>query len=245
MQLTRCKKVFNAASQNQPMAVPTVYDANTNSDTLDITNGSELHDSIFFNNTIRALELINMGADLNATNLEGNSPLEYAIWKNNVDVVALLLKKGARVDTTRVSGETPLLQAIFTPNQKDLTCKQDDFNRNTKIIQYLIDFKADLNIANKAHETPLFQAVNHRNTDIVKMLCAADANIASKASKNPLFQAIPLLNADIVKILCDARADLNAPNKDGSTPLAYASKLERRDIVKIHRDNGAKYPHEK
>ena len=70
------------------------------------------------------------------------------------------------------------------------------------------------------------------------MLCAADANIASKASKNPLFQAIPLL-ADIVKILCDARADPNAPNKPGVTPLSVAIRCNNANIVKILCDAGA------
>ena len=60
-----------------------------------------------------ARQLLDAGADLNATTTYGRGPLHWPALGYE-DVVALLLEKGAVADTTDIHGSTPPSQACVT-----------------------------------------------------------------------------------------------------------------------------------
>ena len=52
--------------------------------------------------------LINMGANVNAINLDGETPLHMAVSQKNIVVLYMLLNSGANVNAENHEGETPL-----------------------------------------------------------------------------------------------------------------------------------------
>jgi len=110
-----------------------------------------------------------------------------------------------------------------------------------KIVSGLIKVGADVNKRDKYGNTALFyaisDAVKYQRYFIVKDLIAAgiDTNIRSYSrkvkyfgdyihmlSKTPLHYAVELGAAEeLIKILIDGGADLNLPDDDGKTPLAF------------------------
>ena len=49
-----------------------------------------------------------------------------------------------------------------------------------------------------------------------------------------------ILQHDALQILIDAGADVNAINKDGKSPLAWATTESRKEMVKLLEMHGAK-----
>jgi ankyrin repeat protein len=89
-------------------------------------------------------QLLDKGADANATDEEGFTPLHFAASRDSVEVVRLLLDAGAEVNAQSGSGETPMYNAIrnTTPGALD-------------IIRLLRERGADPTISNEKGQTAL------------------------------------------------------------------------------------------
>ena len=57
-------------------------------------------------------KILEDGADINATDEDGNTALSMAVINAQYDVVELLLDNGADINTKNVDGDTPLIHAI-------------------------------------------------------------------------------------------------------------------------------------
>lgn len=66
----------------------------------------------------------------------------------------------------------------------------------------------------------------------------ADVN-AKTIRGTPIFYAIGWGNLKSVKLLLDNGADINIRNQEGETPLSWAKKLERDEIVALLLKYGA------
>lgn len=112
-------------------------------------------------------KLIQAGANVNATNIEGDTILHIAVKLCNKDAIELLLNYGANVNVKNKSGETPLCIAshnaargpanphllkmgdlfistkgeIFTELPKETVDKRSDYK---KIVKILLDHGASL-----------------------------------------------------------------------------------------------------
>lgn len=75
-------------------------------------------------------ELLNDGAEVSATDAQGNTPLHAAAASSKSAMVQLLVDKGANVNAANAKGETPLT-AAQTNNYKGKTDERD------KIVAYL------------------------------------------------------------------------------------------------------------
>jgi uncharacterized protein len=110
------------------------------------------------------------------------TPVLNAAEAGDLEKVKLLLKEGRSINErdARVKfGWTPLIAAIY--------------QRNTNVVNYLIDSGADVNIPDSSGKTAIMWALGN------------DENI------------------DIVKFLIAHGADLNAKDKMGATVLSYAN----------------------
>jgi hypothetical protein len=76
---------------------------------------SELHHAALEGNVQRITEVLDQGADVNATDTAGCSPLHFATQDYRVDVVATLIASGAEIDAQNRFGATPLSVAVFNP----------------------------------------------------------------------------------------------------------------------------------
>lgn len=73
--------------------------------------------------------LVQKGADVNATNVAGESPMSIAVGLDWVEGVEYLIITKARIDITNETGETPLIQAVH--------------RRSTDMIEILLKAGAD------------------------------------------------------------------------------------------------------
>lgn len=110
---------------------------------------------------------IDAGADTKLTNRFGGTALIPAAERGHVAIVETLLTR-SDVDVNHINnlGWTALLEAIVLSNGDE---------PHQRIVQLLIDYSADVNIADKSGVTPLQHARLRGFTEIARILEAAGA----------------------------------------------------------------------
>ena len=200
------------------------------------------------------------GADVNAKDNNNRTPLMVALEiNNNTDMVNLLRENGAYVNIKDNEGVSPsdvLREQKFQENLKDLykAISEDNVDKVKKLLEEepeLVNFRDE-----NRGRTPLFQAVEAGNLEIVKLFIykGADANIIDKHNIRPISYAVCGKNKEIIALLIDNGAEVNiwtGGSLLGSTILRKAIAIEDKEILdlliskgadvnyKDHRDNTA------
>ncbi|CAG2250680.1 Putative ankyrin repeat protein MM_0045 [Mytilus edulis] len=172
-------------------------------------------------------------ADVNLSNIVGESPLILECYKDNSDIIRLLIEKGADVNVSNKDGETPLI----------LACNKD----NTDIIRLLIEKGANVNVSNDVGDNPLILECHKNNTDTISLLIekeltlikGADVNVPKYDGDNPLILACNKDNTDIIRLLIEKGANVNVSDEDGDTPLILACNKDNTDIIRLLIEKGA------
>lgn len=186
--------------------------------------------------------LLSKGADPNARSKQGRTPLLIAAGTDgNLDTVKLLLEKGADLKKADANpAATPLSAAAFA---NDLA-----------MLQFLIDKGAV--VRGPGGGMSLANAASHGNSAMVKLLLAqgvpADMpspppeqkvknGVIDLGSFTPLILASSYGGPDTVKMLLDAKANPNAQEARGMTPLMFAIALDHPDarVVRLLLERGA------
>lgn len=175
--------------------------------------------------------LLNAGADLNARDNEDWTPLHFAVWGNpNPEIITLLLNAGADVNAR---------SNYFNGRVSPLHCATDH-NSNPEVITWLLNAGADVQATCKNGH------------------CAIDYAKDNKCLKGtPAFETLRSATLEAKKIsvfisLCgdatprevqaalNAGADVNARDRDGSTPLQYAAGWNpNSEVIKLLLETGA------
>uniref|UniRef100_A0A1B6KIB2 Uncharacterized protein n=1 Tax=Graphocephala atropunctata TaxID=36148 RepID=A0A1B6KIB2_9HEMI len=118
--------------------------------------------------------LVDLGANLNEGWVHGKfvPPLHMAVDCGWFNIAIDLLKRGADVKAVDYNGETALHR---------LARKVEVGNKNVadfkvKLAQILLERGSDVNAKNSVQETPLYEAVNTSNPELVQLLLGAGAN---------------------------------------------------------------------
>lgn len=130
-------------------------------------------------NTKRAVLLILLGADVNATLDDGDTVLQFAIHHSFDNVVEALLYHGADVDQTNQNGETALIVAAW--------CGEHE------MVSLLLGYGADTShVASDSGWTALMGAAVFCQTKTVELLLdsGADVNPADHMGRTALKWAI-------------------------------------------------------
>ena len=107
-----------------------------------------------------AMFLIEMGANVNVTDANGNTPLIFIIHKTrDMEIIKRLLEKGAAVNTQNRTGETALMYAAW--------------RGHTNIVHLLLENRADATLKNRQDDTALTLAQSQGHLEIVEMLKVA------------------------------------------------------------------------
>lgn len=114
------------------------------------------------NDSIKAKQWLNQGADPNAINEAGGTPLMAAARKGNVAIVNLLLGKNVDVNVQNKFGMTALIAA----------CEGEHID----VVETLLYHSADVNLATIHGETALSVAKSKGNDQLMEMLTSAGAN---------------------------------------------------------------------
>ena len=98
--------------------------------------------------TLKSVELFNVCTILNFGNKHGSLPIHYACRRGHLDAVKLLISKGTDFTSTDDDGDTPLHLASQ--------------NRDTSIVDYLIQPGAQVNCRNNNSYLLIHYACLHR-----------------------------------------------------------------------------------
>ena len=204
--------------------------------------------------------LIERGADVNLESaLSSHTPLTLAVSKNNKDAVLLLLKHGADPNKKSSKLGTPLMVAFIAVNREIISLLMKNGADSSEIFliaaampkpdaaKFLLDNGADIN-CELSGQTPLISAICLSTKKMVLFLISNGADVNYETSGNvsdktgartPLETAIVTGNAEMVSLLITYGADVNHKCKNGNTPLLFAARHQKTELVPILKDAGA------
>ncbi|MFJ5770330.1 ankyrin repeat domain-containing protein [Psychrobacillus sp. NPDC093180] len=179
------------------------------------------------------LELLEGGADINATNNQGDTAVMAATQKNNVDTVKILIEQGADIDIRN--------------NNMDNVLLYSGAEGLLEIVKLAIQAGADTTITNRFGGTALIPASDRGHVDIVEELLTnsdIDVNHLNNLHWTALLEAVILGDGrenyqEIVQLLVDHGADVNISDRDGVTPLEHAKRRGFKEIERILKETGA------
>lgn len=194
-----------------------------------------------------ALELLRVGADVNAAQPDGTTALHWAVYRNDLELVQQLLSREANPDVTNLFGTTPLGEAVKVAN--------------VDIVRALLEAGADPDLPNADGQTALMLSASVGVFPISELLVqhGADVNVVEQfRGQTALMWAAAGNHADIAALLIEKGADVNVravwddwgsqitsePRAQyrltgGLTPLLYAARGGCKRCVELILDQGA------
>lgn len=174
-------------------------------------------------------QMIDRGADVNATNNAGETALLKAVW--DLDKTRLLIKRGANVNAASSMGNTPLITAAFAHGASD-------------VVKALIAAGAKVEAANGLGGNAVVAAAESGDVKTLRVLLDhhADPNskthiVESGAEASALMIASVMGHLDCVKLLLDRGADLNLRTEHGNA-LNFATFSDRHEVARLLLDRG-------
>lgn len=190
--------------------------------------------------------LVRAGANVNAANRYGITPLYLACVNGNAAMIERLLQAGASANTVWTEGETPLMTVARSGN--------------VEAARILLAHGAQVNATEPVHgQTPLMWAAGQSHPEMMRELIArgADMNARSavqhwerQVTSEPREKWLPpggfmALHfaarqgcLDCAKILVDAKADINATDRDGNSAVVLAIINGHYDVAGYLIDQG-------
>jgi len=180
-------------------------------------------------NTAILQSLLDAGADVNATNIQGATALHSAAQEGHSESVALLLKVGA---DPHASGLKQQVTPLFLAAQ----------GGHVPVMRALVETGVDVNATNPDGYTPLHIAVLNDQSATTQYLIKAGANVRLKGGDDgytPLHAAAIGSSKDATRVLLEAGADVNERSSSGVTALQIAESQRDKELVQLLRDRGA------
>ncbi len=209
--------------------------------------------------------LINNGADIKATSIDGNTCLVLAVELCDTALAQFLLDRGIDINATSNGGNTCLAYAARTMGNEDMMqflldkgLSITDTNKygqnclfyavqtigNQAMLQFLLDKGADINATDNDGNTCLgYAATIIGNEDMMQFLINKGLSITdtNKYGQNCLFYAVQTIgNQAMLQFLLDNGADINATDNEGETCLFNAVlRMGNEAMLQFLLDNGA------
>ena len=189
----------------------------------------DLHFSAFMGDLAKVKKIIEEGADVDSKDGQGRTILLFTALGGSKQVVEFLVDKGADINATAPTGT-----AVITPLDHAIRFGHTD------AVAVLLAHGANPDARGYCNVMPLHRAAQKGRTDLARLLLDHGANVNIKGSSieiTPLHWATG--HAEVTRFLIANGADVNAKDKDGSTPLHRAAREKGPDVAKLLIDNGA------
>ncbi len=227
-----------------------------------------LHAETVIGNDHLVKRLVKKGIDVNQV-FNGRTALEVAMNKGKLHLALRLVKLGAKIERLKPESQLNLLKYaiehkhlkaadmiigqftldgimnINSPVNKTgdtllhLAAKMEG---GLKIMDFLIEKGAHVNMQNLAGNTPLFEAVKRKENEVAEFLLenSADVNLPDFKGCLPIQEAVLFRNKPMIKLLVKHRTNLNPE----AGPL-FDKQLfdEDQNLVKFLVNEGAKVTH--
>lgn len=211
--------------QSAPAALPAMIDeALKQGSTLD----GELHNATIARDSTRIEYLLNRGAKVDARDTEQQTPLIVAAKGGDLSVMNGFLEYKANPDAQDGDGWSAAMHAVRS--------------NEPKVFRLLGKHKANFNLLNKEGLTALAMAVfdNKANAAVAMLDNGANPDLAMGAAKyNALMVAVKKGNLQMAQTLLQYKANPNAKNAGGVTPLMIAAFSNEDMIVSLLLKAGA------
>ena len=201
-------------------------------------------------NRIKIIKLLcEYGANINATDDDGNTALDFAEISNFQDIwndIIITLKQCA-IEQKNDDIYSHLYNGVEIKNNTFLMWVSAKGYTND--VKSLLDNGADVSARNNFGWTPLICGCYYGHTEVVRLLLdnGADVNARNNDGQTALMIVsncdanfinlryyqleYEILNRqEIIKLLCNHGADINAIDNDGDTALDLAEKFNFQDI---------------
>ncbi|KAF7269227.1 uncharacterized protein LOC143202749 isoform X2 [Rhynchophorus ferrugineus] len=183
----------------------------------DSTGYSCIHKAVISGNVETVKHLIKKGVNVDTVaGRHRQTPLHTAIKFGYHEIMRHLIASGCNINATDMDDRTPLNWAVrkSDPEAVKILCEAGCF----------------VNSEERGEITALELAVSNGREDIFKMLLARGARILP--SRYLLHKAVIQHNLDMIIALLEAGAPINAPNKNGYTPVMVACSRKNPLILK-------------
>ncbi|XP_032523043.2 ankyrin repeat domain-containing protein 27-like [Danaus plexippus] len=231
--LCTCKKCCSKISKNLLKTSPTVY-------SRDGHGLTPLHVAAIHGKATIVEILIDMGAEINATDLNECTPLHYAASRGHQNALLLLLHSGSNINKTSVDKNTPLHMAV---NNGHLNC--------VKALIYFAEHgrkKLNVNPKNELGNTPLHLASKWGYEGIAKLLIenGAEPSIQNDHNKTAfdyahnlkILQVLKSCTPNLYEYIHISNSDIKTLNCKPENPVTL--KLQNLKIKNYETSNASK-----
>ena len=204
--------------------------------------------------SILARLLVDNGADVNAQDEHERTPLHFASYHGRPEIARLLLDHGANPQAENIQGRSPLHEV--SQGNCRITCHGQLCAGSTNgvfdpqvaldVALLLLERGADVNAPDKDLVTPLHLASFVGVSEITQLLLdhGATANVENIHGQTPLHllsqgELLSLENHGLTRLLLGLGLEVNARDKDLSTPLHFACSHRNFEIALLLLDHGA------
>lgn len=215
------------------------------------------------------LSLIKNGADVEATDVHGQTALFKAVRATKLVILRALLDAKANCNHADTRGATPMHMAVEMDNGEIIQLLHDFGGRleaktnsrsqfpnmtplrlscsinSMEATATLLELGADVNSRDDKKATPMLAALSRKKAGLLKLVLDYGPNLYVTSSLTegvlPLSYAAGKLGPQFLKLLIDAKVDVNRPDVGGKTALHFAARTNNVNAVKFLLANGADY----
>ncbi|XP_062586897.1 putative ankyrin repeat protein RF_0381 [Saccostrea cucullata] len=172
-----------------------------------------------------ATEMIDSGADLDATIIYSKTPLSYALETGCENIARKLLSRGADPEKTATCEKS---KKILRPIHFACKFKQTNF------LSDLLKKNVDMEVPCSAGLSALHYAAAEGCTEICSELIkyGADVNKPDTYNLTPLHRAAENGHVAVVELLVNSGADLSVVDNFGNTPLLMACYFNKKKAAR-------------
>ncbi|CAF3090288.1 unnamed protein product [Rotaria socialis] len=246
--------LFDAAIDDDYLAVQSLLSKNYDVNTKDIDGITALHLCAFFNCAKTCDTLCARRAFVNAKDNQSLTPLFYACKTNCPTIVRTLVDHGADCDAQNKHWQAPLhicalssdaSSAAFIINHVTNVDATDEFGLtalhyacmtgNVEMVKLLIDAGANVNLCDRKQNYPLHWTSMKGSMEILNILLNAhvNSNCINDQGLTPLHFCIIGNHTDCTRRLLNANANINARTHNGSLPIHFAAYLGNMEIFDL------------
>ncbi|WP_265027666.1 ankyrin repeat domain-containing protein [Wolbachia endosymbiont (group B) of Chorthippus parallelus] len=244
-----------AATYGKGDVVELFLSKQANIDEVGKNNWTPLHYAVYENRLPVVKFLIEKGANIGATGLSGETPLQLAVEKGDSHrEVAKLLRSRELFNAVRgdnLGDDINKIKGLFV---NEIDVNYSDLNnwtplhyaaRNgyTKVAEFLVEKKANINARTDSREKPLHIAAKNGHKDIVEFFIDQQELSVNEQGENkwtPLHYAAASNSLNVVQYLIEEKeATIDSKDRNNWTALHHASKEGHIEIVKFLIKKGA------